>query len=127
MELDSLAIALEGVGFDSILVATQGLSAFDVFEFEEVQTPSFDFRLLSSRRPRGRSSRWKRERRVIVSVKLNGAWLEEETTRAAIEEQTIDEDQPTISVVGRYVKLEVREPISVTIEEFKINSKPRDI
>jgi hypothetical protein len=46
VELDSLIIAVEGVGFDSEAVATLGFS-FDVFEFEEVEvdvvSTSIDF------------------------------------------------------------------------------------
>lgn len=123
MELDSLIIAVEGVGFDSEAVATCGFS-FDVFEFEEVEVDvvSTDFRLYSNRRPRGRSSRWKRERRVVVFARLNKTWLDESTLKMALAEQFVDDDQLPIRVFGQRVTFEEVEPLTVSVSEFKVNS-----
>lgn len=117
MELDSLAIALEGVGFDSISLATNGFGLFDIFEFETVAIS--DERPLSSRL-RGRSSKWKRERQIIVSVRMNKLLIDE-PTNLAFSQQSVDDDSQPIVVVGRRVFFDTK-PISVVMSEAKVNS-----
>lgn len=116
---DPLNLAVEGVGFDILSLATAGVGQFELFEI--VPIADDDSFIAARIRARRRGSSGKQSRRhVFVTARLNKKLLDEEHNKMMFDEQVIDDNQLPILVRGKIVGLSEREQISVEVERVLV-------